>query len=124
MKILAVTVLTSLDAGDIKDLGFHVQSVKELVLSRAKRALQLGCDGVVSSGLEVAALRCHLGDKILAIVPGIHPVVNIYDQKRVIGVEEAFGTGADYIVMGRGIYAAPNPAAASKIQKKIGILFG
>ena len=124
MKILAVTLLTSLDAGDIKDLGFHVQSVTELVLSRAKRALQLGCDGVVSSGLEVVALRHHLGDKILAIVPGIHPVANTYDQKRAVGIEEAFSNGADYVVMGRGIHAARNPAAAArKTQKKISMLF-
>ena len=112
VKILAVTVLTSLDEGDIRDLGFQC-SVEELVLSRARRALQLGCDGVVSSGLEAPKLRTELGDRFLVIVPGVRPVSNsLDDQKRVVDVRKAFLNGADYVVIGRPIRKAPDPAKA------------
>jgi orotidine-5'-phosphate decarboxylase len=125
LKILAVTVLTSLDQGDLKDLGFEVD-VEKLVLSRARRALELGCDGVVSSGLEARALRQHLGDRLLIVTPGIRPVENrpSDDQKRVTNVEEAFRAGADYIVVGRPIRNAPQPEqAAAAIQESIARLF-
>ena len=75
VKILAVTVLTSLDQGDLNDLGFQC-SPEELVLSRARRALQVGCDGVVSSGLEAPELRHELGENFLVVVPGVRPVEN------------------------------------------------
>jgi orotidine-5'-phosphate decarboxylase len=83
LKILAVTVLTSLDRGDLRDLGFEVD-VAQLVLSRARRALALGCDGVISSGLEARPLREQLGDRLLIVTPGIRPVENrpADDQKR------------------------------------------
>ncbi|HKI00827.1 MAG TPA: orotidine-5'-phosphate decarboxylase [Thermoanaerobaculia bacterium] len=125
LKILAVTVLTSLDQGDLKDLGFEVD-VHRLVLSRARRALEIGCDGVVSSGLEAKALRDHLGEKLLIVTPGIRPVENrpVDDQKRVVSVEEAFRGGADYIVVGRPIRNAPDPyEAALQIQGTIEGLF-
>jgi orotidine-5'-phosphate decarboxylase len=125
VKILGVTVLTSLDRGDMDDLGFSVD-VPKLVLSRARRALELGCDGVISSGLEVAALRESIGEKLIVITPGIRPVENkpADDQKRTVDVEEAFINGADYIVVGRPIKAAPDPkAAAERIQERIGRLF-
>lgn len=123
MKVLAVTMLTSLDEGDVRDLGFKVD-VKEIVLSRAKRALQLGCDGVISSGLEVAELRENLGDKFIVVTPGIRPVKNTDDQKRTVDVEEAFQNGADYIVVGRPIKEHADPKqAAEDIQRRIGILF-
>ena len=121
LKILAVTVLTSLDRGDLDDLGFDVD-VKKLVLSRAKRAVELGCDGVVSSGLEVAELRKNLGNNFMVITPGIRPVENRPedDQKRVVTVPEAFNNGADYIVVGRPIHKAENPyLAAMEIQQQI-----
>ena len=119
MKILAVTVLTSLDEGDMKDLGFKAD-VKDIVLSRAKRALKLGCDGVVSSGLEVSELRQHLGEKFIFVTPGIRPVKNTDDQKRTVDVEEAFHNGADYIVVGRPIRGALDPRqAAEEIQARI-----
>jgi len=122
-KILAVTVLTSLDDADLKDLGFQV-SAQELVLSRAKRALEIGCDGVISSGLEARQLRSHLGDNFLVVVPGIRPVSNMDDQKRTVDVEEAFLRGADYIVVGRPIRQAENPSLAAKeIQSRIRKLF-
>jgi orotidine-5'-phosphate decarboxylase len=123
LKILAVTALTSLDNGDLRSLGFSVD-VPELVLSRARRALAIGCDGVVSSGLEVARLRSELGDKFLIVVPGIRPVANLDDQKRTVDVEDAFRLGADYIVVGRPIRATANPAeAAEAIQRRIAALF-
>jgi len=109
VKILAVTVLTSLDEGDIRDLGFQC-SVEELVLSRARRALQYGCDGVVSSGLEAPKLRRELGDRFLVIVPGVRPVSNSADdQKRVVDIRKAFLNGADYVVVGRPIRKAADP---------------
>lgn len=122
-KILAVTVLTSLDDADIQSLGFKA-SVKDVVASRAKRALEIGCDGVISSGLEAKDLRDELGERLLIVVPGIRPVANVDDQKRTVDVEEAFLNGADYIVVGRPIRNAPDPAqAAADIQSRIKILF-
>jgi orotidine-5'-phosphate decarboxylase len=125
VKVLAVTVLTSLDDGDLNDLGFKVDAEK-LVLSRAKRALELGCDGVISSGMEAESLREKLGDKLFIVVPGIRPVQNreVNDQKRAVDVEEAFKKGADYIVVGRPIRNAPDPKqAAESIQQRIAGLF-
>ncbi len=122
-KILAVTALTSLDEGDLKDLGFKTDA-RALVFSRAKRALEIGCDGVISSGLEAEYLRKELGDRLLIVVPGIRPVKNTDDQKRTVDVEEAFMNGADYIVVGRPIRNADKPSeAARKIQKRIADLF-
>jgi orotidine-5'-phosphate decarboxylase len=121
VKVLAVTALTSLDRGDLDDLGFAC-NVPELVLSRARRALEAGCDGVVSSGLEAARLREQLGERLLVVTPGIRPVDNRPedDQKRVVTVEQAFKLGADYIVVGRPIRDAKDPkAAAEAIQASI-----
>jgi orotidine-5'-phosphate decarboxylase len=116
-QILAVTVLTSLDQGDIKELGFAC-SVEELVLSRARRAVAMGCDGVVSSGLEAPRLRAHLGDGFLVVVPGVRPVSNREDdQKRVVDVRTAFQNGADHIVVGRPIRQADDPLALVEKMK-------
>jgi orotidine-5'-phosphate decarboxylase len=123
VRILAVTVLTSLDQGDLTDLGFQCD-VEALVLSRARRALALGCDGVVSSGLEAERLRESLGDRFLIVTPGIRPVANTDDQKRTVDVEAAFENGADYIVVGRPIRDAEDPRqAAERIQERIQTLF-
>lgn len=120
IKILAVTVLTSLNEGDIEDFGFTGISVKQLVLARAKRALAVGCDGVISSGLEAPSLRKQYGDSFIIVAPGIRPVANVDDQKRTVDVEEAFNNGADYIVVGRPIREADDPRqAAEGIQKII-----
>lgn len=126
VKILAVTVLTCLDQGDMTALGFQADP-KAVVLSRARRALKLGCDGVISSGLEVADIRGEVGENFLVVVPGIRPVVNreTDDQKRTVDVEEAFRRGADYIVVGRPITRAADPkAAAADIQARIAKIFG
>ena len=126
LKVLGVTVLTSLDRGDLDDLGFDCD-VEALVLSRAKQCLEAGCDGVISSGLEVPGLRRHVDEKLLVVSPGIRPVDNqpVGDQKRVVTVETAFGNGCDYIVVGRPIRDADSPrAAAEAMQASIAAAVG
>ncbi len=121
LKVLAVTCLTSLDRGDLNDLGFACD-IENLVYSRARRALALGCDGVVSSGLEAQRLRRDLDNRLLIITPGVRPVDNreADDQKRVVSVTNALAWGADYIVVGRPIRDASDPkAAAAAIQAQI-----
>ena len=125
VKVLAVTVLTSLDRGDLDDLGFACD-VEKLVLSRARRALEAGCDGVVSSGLEAPMLREFIDQRLLVVTPGIRPVDNkpVDDQKRTVDVAQAFTNGADYIVVGRPIRDAADPrAAALAIQQTIAGIF-
>lgn len=126
LKILAVTVLTSLDRGDLDDLGFACD-VEKLVLSHARRALETGVDGIVSSGLEAPMIRRELGQKLLVVTPGIRPVENrpADDQKRTVDVAQAFNNGADYIVVGRPIRQAADPrAAAEAVQATIAGIFG
>lgn len=124
VKILGVTVLTSCDQDDIEDLGFKGVEIKDIVLSRARRTLEAGCHGVISSGLEAAELRAELGERLLIISPGIRPVANVDDQKRTVSVEQAFKNGADYIVIGRPISKADNPReAALAIQRQIQAVF-
>jgi orotidine-5'-phosphate decarboxylase len=121
MQILAVTALTSLDQGDLDDLGFQCDA-RTLVLSRAKRALALGCDGVVASGLEVPALRESVDHALITVIPGIRPIHNDEDddQQRVVTPTRAISSGADYLVIGRPIRDAADPrAAAEAIQAEI-----
>lgn len=120
-KILAVTVLTSFDESDMKEMGF-TGSIEQLVFLRAKKALALGCDGVVSSGLEVPALRDGLGDKFLIVTPGIRPGANVDviqedDQKRIATAYQAIRNGADYVVVGRPIRNAKDPVAVVKAMQ-------
>ena len=121
LKVLAVTALTSLDRGDLDDLGFDC-AFEDLVISMARRAYESGVDGIVASGLELPSIRKALEDKILIVTPGIRPVENRQtdDQKRIVTVEQAFQDGADYIVVGRPIQNADNPRkAAELIQESI-----
>ena len=121
LKVLAVTALTSLDRGDLDDLGFQCDT-EALVLSRARRALAAGCDGVVSSGLEAARLRSEAPRELIVVTPGIRPVDNREDadQKRVMTPTRALQAGADYLVVGRPIRDAADPrAAAQAIQNEI-----
>jgi orotidine-5'-phosphate decarboxylase len=119
MKILAVTALTSLDQGDLDDLGFQCDA-RTLVLSRARRALALGCDGVVSSGLEVPALRDSIDQSLITVCPGIRPIHNDDDQQRVVTPAQAIRNGADHLVIGRPIRDAANPrSTAEAIQTEI-----
>jgi len=125
LKILAVTVLTSLDRGDLDELGFSCE-LERLVLSRARRAMEAGCDGVVSSGLEAQRLKSEFHDRLVLVVPGIRPVENkpADDQKRTVDLVQAFANGADYVVVGRPIRQAPDPrAAAEAMQKAIAAIF-
>ncbi len=125
LKVLVVTVLTSLDKSDLKDLGFD-RDVGDLVLSRAKLAFETGCDGVISSGLEAPKLREHVDPRLLVVTPGIRPDTgeSTGDQKRVVTVSQAFRNGADLIVVGRPIRDAKNPrAAAESIQATIAAEF-
>ena len=126
LKVLAVTALTSLDRGDLDDLGFECD-VSQLVLSRARRSLAAGCDGIISSGLEAPLIRKELGPRIMVVTPGIRPVENRAeddDQKRTVDVAQAFRNGADYIVMGRPIRGAADPkAAAEAVQASIASVF-
>lgn len=122
-RILAVTVLTSFDESDLREMGL-TGTIEDLVYLRARKALDLGCDGIVSSGLEVARLREGLGDQLLIVTPGIRPgandVVREDDQKRVAAADQAIRNGADYLVVGRPIRDAKDPVAVVKqIQEQI-----
>lgn len=112
MKLLAVTVLTSFGEDDMRSMGM-TGSIADLVLLRARRALELGCDGVVSSGLEAERLSSELGKNLLIVTPGIRPGANISDstddQKRVVTAGLAIGSGADHVVVGRPITKAADP---------------
>lgn len=125
LKILAVTVLTSFDQSDLAEMGPGAD-VGALVLSRARHALETGCEGVISSGLEAPAIRAEFGPRLLVVTPGIRPVGNRPkdDQKRTVDVAQAFANGADYIVVGRPVRDAADPrAAAEAIQDTIGSIF-
>ena len=125
MKILAVTVLTSFDQRDLDEMG-ATKSVEQLVLSRAKGAVESGCDGVIASGLEAAKLKAEFGRRLLVVTPGIRPVAArpADDQKRTVDVAQAFANGADYIVVGRPVRDAADPrAAAQAIQETIKGIF-
>ncbi|MEA3546106.1 MAG: orotidine-5'-phosphate decarboxylase [Thermodesulfobacteriota bacterium] len=124
LKVLAVTVLTSFGEEDLRAMGM-TQTIEDLVFFRAKRALDLGCDGVVSSGLEAARLRHHLGEKLLIVTPGIRPGANIRnnddDQTRIMTAEKAIANGADYVVVGRPITRADEPLRViGEMQDEIG----
>ena len=114
LKILAVTVLTSFNAQDIKDMGFAVP-LEELALRRAKQARELGCDGVIASAHEAKKIREAAGPDLLIVTPGIRPKgVGHQDQKRVMTPHDALSAGADYLVVGRAITAAPDPRASAE----------
>jgi orotidine-5'-phosphate decarboxylase len=125
LKILAVTVLTSFDQRDLEEVG-SAKSIEDLVLARARGAVETGCDGVIASGLEAARLKAQFRDRLLVVTPGIRPVGSrpADDQKRTVDVAQAFSAGADYIVVGRPIREAPDPrAAAQAIQDTIARIF-
>ncbi len=120
MKLLAVTVLTSFGEEDMRAMGMS-GSLADLVLFRARRALELGCDGVVSSGLEAERLTSELGHKLLIVTPGIRPGANIRsddDQKRVVTAGKAVAAGADHLVVGRPITRAEDPIAVIEAMQQ------
>jgi orotidine-5'-phosphate decarboxylase len=118
LRLLAVTVLTSLDQKDLQQMGITLD-VQTLVLRRAEQARTAGCDGVIASGLEAAALRDILGPDMLIVSPGIRPAENSSadDQKRIVTPAQAFTNGADYIVVGRPIRNAASPRAAAEAMQ-------
>jgi orotidine-5'-phosphate decarboxylase len=120
LKILAVTVLTSFDQHSIAEMGY-AGSLEDLVLKRARAALESGCDGVIASGLEAPKIKAAFGERLLVVVPGVRPAgAAAQDQKRVVDVAQAFANGADYIVVGRPIRDAADPrATAQSIQNAI-----
>src|SRR5499427_9583636 len=114
LKLLCVTVLTSMDADDVREMGFQCD-VEELVLARAKKALDAGVDGVIASAREAAAIRKQTGDKLMIVSPGIRPHDSASDdQKRVATPGDAIRAGADYLVIGRPITRAADPKQATK----------
>ncbi len=123
LKLLAVTVLTSFDESDMRSMGMQ-GSITDLVLLRSRKALEIGCDGVVSSALEAPVLRDELGDNFLIVTPGIRPGANIDsgddDQKRIATAKKAIINGADHVVIGRPIRNSNDPIALIKsIQAEI-----
>jgi len=118
--IIGVTVLTSLGNDDLMDLGLELP-VREVVLKRARLASEMGLDGVVSSPLEVGLIKEKCGEKFITVCPGIRPSWAVKaDQKRVMTPAEAIENGADYLVIGRPITTADNPAeAADRILNEI-----
>ncbi len=122
LKLLAVTVLTSVSQADLREVGIETD-IESLVLARARLAVATGCDGVIASGLEAAALRDTLGPEPVVVTPGIRPASESAagdDQRRVVTPAGAIAAGADQIVVGRPIREASDPyAAASEIQAEI-----
>jgi orotidine-5'-phosphate decarboxylase len=112
--LLAVTVLTSLDDADLTAIG-AVPPVADLVLRRAALAIAAGCDGVVASPHEVAAIRAIAPPEFLIVTPGVRPAgAASGDQKRVMTPGEARAAGADLVVVGRPLRDAADPAAAAR----------
>ena len=120
MKILAVTVLTSFDEADLVEMGI-AESVRDTVLKRARLAISLGADGVVASGVEASMIRRELGKNPIVVIPGIRPVGSSHDdQVRVTTPAGAIAAGGDYLVVGRAIRDAADPAEAARaIQAEI-----
>jgi orotidine-5'-phosphate decarboxylase len=113
LKLLAVTVLTNFDSQDLRDMGIQY-SVQELVSARALLASEVGCDGVVASGEEAGVLRPKVGPRFLIVTPGVRPAgKGVDDHARVTTPTQTIAAGADYLVIGRPIRDAANPAAAA-----------
>ena len=113
-KLLAITVLTSLDAADLQQQHISL-SPAELVVARARLARDAGFDGVVASAQEAASIRASVGDDFVIVTPGIRPTgTELADQSRVVTPAAAIANGADYLVVGRPITAAPDPLAAAR----------
>lgn len=114
LKLLAVTVLTNFDEADLRDLGMKWK-VADLVTARANLAAEVGCDGVVASGEEPAAIRKKLGEGFLIVTPGIRPSgARADNHARVTTPTRAINAGADYLVVGRPIRDAADPQAAAE----------
>jgi len=114
LRILGVTVLTSLSDADLAKAGYAA-TVRELALLRAEQACEIGVDGLVCSPEEVSMLRQAVGNKLVLVCPGIRPAgADAGDQRRVATPAAAIGAGADYLVVGRPVIAASDPKAAAE----------
>src|SRR3954469_1491194 len=114
LKLLAVTVLTSYDDGDLHAAGYRL-SVSDLVEARAQQAQVLGVDGLVCSPEEAASLRKIVGHRMNLVTPGVRPAgAATGDQKRIMTPARAIAAGADYLVVGRPVLQAPDPHAAAE----------
>ena len=122
LKLLAVTVLTSLDRNDLREQGIETLSPADLVVHRARLALAAGFDGVIASGQEAALVRAAVGPDFLIVTPGIRPAgAETGDQARAVTPLIAIRAGATHLVVGRPITAAADPkAAAAAIVQEIG----
>src|ERR1700688_2118133 len=120
LKILAVTVLTSYDDGDLHAAGYRL-GVSDLVEARAQQAQVLGVDGLVCSPEEAASLHKIVGHQMVLVTPGVRPTGTVAgDQKRIMTPARAIAAGADYLVVGRPVIEAADPkAAADAIQAEI-----
>lgn len=113
LRLLGVTVLTSMDQSDLVEAGYAL-SAAELVAARATLARDIGMDGIVASPAEAAAVRRIVGAEMAIVTPGIRPAGSeAGDQKRIATPETAIRDGADYLVVGRPITTAPDPKAAA-----------
>jgi orotidine-5'-phosphate decarboxylase len=114
LMVLAVTVLTSLDANDLEKIGIR-GSVEDSVVRLATLALANGCQGIVTSAREASTLRAELGNDFAIVTPGVRPAgTSAGDQVRVVTPAEAIAAGATYIVVGRPITEAADPAAQAR----------
>jgi orotidine-5'-phosphate decarboxylase len=114
LKLLAVTVMTSYDDGDLSAAGYAL-GVKDLVARRAAQAEAAGIDGLILSAEEASAMRAHFGSRLLLVTPGIRPAgADVADQKRIMTPKAAISAGADHLVVGRPILQAPDPKAAAE----------
>lgn len=123
LKILAVTLLTSLDRSDLDDALIKDGAIPDLVTERARRAFEAGADGVIASPNEAALIRALPASKDrLIVTPGVRPAgSDAGDQKRIATPGKAISNGADHIVVGRPIWQASNPrAAAQAVLKELG----
>ncbi|HNK13082.1 MAG: orotidine-5'-phosphate decarboxylase [Nitrospira sp.] len=113
LKLLAVTVLTNFDGADLQDMGIQ-RSVRDLVTARALLAAEVGCDGVVASGEEPEAIRAKVGPDLIIVTPGIRPTgTGTDDHARATTPTQTIAAGADYLVVGRPIRDAQDPALAA-----------
>ena len=113
-RVLAVTVLTSLDEADLVAIGAH-GPIRELVVRRAELAIAAGCAGVVASPHEIAAIRAIAPAEFLIVTPGVRPAgAEVGDQKRVMTPRQAREAGADLVVVGRPLRDAGDPALAAR----------
>lgn len=120
LKLFTVTVLTSMDLDDIREMGYGNPSVEDLVIHRSVVALTAGCDGVIASGREARKIKRITEGKLLVATPGIRDEEDVQgDQKRSVTAREAVAAGADYLVIGRPITEPKGVTSRKAAQRKL-----